>query len=56
MMRLSGSVREYSCPSEGEENAALYNMACCWAALGQKQVGRGPSLFAAERRAAGAAA
>ncbi|KAL4458694.1 hypothetical protein ABPG75_013559 [Micractinium tetrahymenae] len=37
VMRLSGSVREYSCASEGEENAALYNMACCWARLGQKQ-------------------
>ena len=36
-MRMSGSVREYSCPSEGEENAALYNLACCYAALGQKQ-------------------
>ena len=38
-MRMSGSVREYSCASDGEENAALYNMACCWAKLGQKQVG-----------------
>ncbi|PSC71097.1 Tetratricopeptide-like helical [Micractinium conductrix] len=37
VMRMSGSVREYSCASEGEENAALYNMACCYAALGQKQ-------------------
>ncbi|KAL4420136.1 hypothetical protein ABPG77_010352 [Micractinium sp. CCAP 211/92] len=37
VMRLSGSVREYSCASEGEENAALYNMACCWARLGEKQ-------------------
>ena len=26
VMRMSGSVREYSCASEGEENAALYNM------------------------------
>lgn len=40
VMRLSGSVREYSCASEGEENAALYNMACCWARLGQKQARR----------------
>jgi hypothetical protein len=40
-MRLSGSVREYACASEGEENAALYNMACCWAVLGQKQVQSG---------------
>lgn len=38
VMRLAGSPKEYSCASEGEENAALYNMACCWAALGQKQV------------------
>lgn len=37
VMRLSGSVREFSCASEGEENAALYNMACCWARLGEKQ-------------------
>lgn len=36
-MRMSGSPKEYSCASEGEENAALYNMACCWVALGQKQ-------------------
>lgn len=35
-MRLAGSPKEYSCASEGEENAALYNMACCWAALGQR--------------------
>lgn len=49
VMRLSGSVREYSCASEGEENAALYNMACCWARLGEKQargapVGRWPGV------------
>ncbi|KAI3436014.1 hypothetical protein D9Q98_002071 [Chlorella vulgaris] len=37
LMRMSGSVREYSCASEGEENSALYNMACAWAALGEKQ-------------------
>jgi tetratricopeptide (TPR) repeat protein len=35
--RLPGSPREYSCPSDGEEHAALYNMACCYAQLGQKQ-------------------
>lgn len=40
-MRMAGSPKEYSCASEGEENSALYNMACCWAALGQKQVGSG---------------
>ena len=35
-MRMSGSVREYSCPSDGEESAALYNMACAYAVLGEK--------------------
>eukprot|EP00878_Enallax_costatus_P005241 GHUV01005508.1.p1 GENE.GHUV01005508.1~~GHUV01005508.1.p1 ORF type:complete len:286 (+),score=95.50 GHUV01005508.1:161-1018(+) len=35
--RLPGSPREYSCPSDAEEHAALYNMACCYAQLGQKQ-------------------
>lgn len=34
--RLPGSPREYSCPSDAEEHAALYNMACCYAQLGQK--------------------
>lgn len=34
--RLAGSPREYSCPSDAEEHAALYNMACCYAQLGQK--------------------
>lgn len=34
--RLSGSPREYACPSDAEEHAALYNMACCYAQLGQK--------------------
>ncbi|KAI7841388.1 hypothetical protein COHA_005006 [Chlorella ohadii] len=37
VMRMAGSPKEYSCASEGEENAALYNMACCWAAMGQRQ-------------------
>mmetsp|Transcript_28679 Transcript_28679/g.80745 ORF Transcript_28679/g.80745 Transcript_28679/m.80745 type:complete len:218 (-) Transcript_28679:201-854(-) len=37
VMRLSGTVREYSCPSTGEENAALYNMACAYCQLGQAQ-------------------
>ena len=27
------STREHACPSEGEERAALYNMACCYAQL-----------------------
>ena len=35
-VRLSGRVKEYSCASQGEENAALYNMACCYAQLGQR--------------------
>jgi hypothetical protein len=34
-MRLAGSPKEYSCASEGEENAALYNMACSYCRLGQ---------------------
>uniref|UniRef100_A0A383WE94 Uncharacterized protein n=1 Tax=Tetradesmus obliquus TaxID=3088 RepID=A0A383WE94_TETOB len=34
--RLSGSPREYACPSDAEEHAALYNMACCYAQLGQE--------------------
>jgi hypothetical protein len=34
--RLSGSPREYACPSDAEEHAALYNMACCYAQMGQK--------------------
>lgn len=33
--RLPGSPREYLCPSDAEENAALYNMACCYAQMGQ---------------------
>jgi hypothetical protein len=33
---MSGSPREYACPSDAEEHAALYNMACCYAQLGQK--------------------
>lgn len=33
--RMATSPREYSCPSDAEENAALYNMACCYAQLGQ---------------------
>jgi hypothetical protein len=32
-----GTVREISCPSDGEEQAALYNMACSYARLGQRQ-------------------
>ena len=34
--RLPGSPREYSCPSDAEENAALYNLGCCYAQLGQR--------------------
>ncbi|KAI8474785.1 MAG: hypothetical protein J3K34DRAFT_109787 [Monoraphidium minutum] len=33
--RLPGSPREFLCPSDAEENAALYNMACCYAQMGQ---------------------
>eukprot|EP00879_Flechtneria_rotunda_P015356 GHRR01016053.1.p1 GENE.GHRR01016053.1~~GHRR01016053.1.p1 ORF type:complete len:179 (+),score=64.13 GHRR01016053.1:30-539(+) len=35
--RLSGSPREYACPSDAEEHAVLYNMACCYAQLGQQE-------------------
>jgi hypothetical protein len=34
--RLPGSPREYLCPSDAEENAALYNLACCYSAMGQR--------------------
>ena len=34
VMRMAGSPKEISCSSEGEEQAALYNMACCWGKLG----------------------
>ena len=30
-------MREISCPSDGEEQAALYNMACSYARLGQRE-------------------
>ena len=30
-------MREVSCPSDGEEQAALYNMACSYARLGQRE-------------------
>jgi hypothetical protein len=33
--RVSGSPREYLCPSDAEENAALYNMACAYCQMGQ---------------------
>ncbi len=33
----AGTVREVSCPSDGEEQAALYNMACSYAQLGQRE-------------------
>jgi hypothetical protein len=35
VMREAGSPREFACASQGEENAALYNMACCYCKLGQ---------------------
>lgn len=36
--RLPGRAREYSCPSDSEERAALYNLACCYAAKGGKDL------------------
>ncbi|KXZ46479.1 hypothetical protein GPECTOR_43g915 [Gonium pectorale] len=33
--RLPNSPREFSCPSDAEEQAALYNMACAYAQTGQ---------------------
>ncbi|KAG2501197.1 hypothetical protein HYH03_001011 [Edaphochlamys debaryana] len=35
--RMPGSPREFSCPSDAEEQGALYNMACCYAQMGQAQ-------------------
>eukprot|EP01024_Parvocaulis_polyphysoides_P060491 TRINITY_DN6606_c0_g2_i3.p1 TRINITY_DN6606_c0_g2~~TRINITY_DN6606_c0_g2_i3.p1 ORF type:complete len:283 (+),score=43.13 TRINITY_DN6606_c0_g2_i3:321-1169(+) len=35
--RFADSVREYSCPSDGEEQAALYNLTCCYAKLQQSE-------------------
>jgi tetratricopeptide (TPR) repeat protein len=34
-MRMAGSPKEYACPSDGEEQAALYNMACAYCKLNQ---------------------
>ncbi|KAG2432906.1 hypothetical protein HXX76_008636 [Chlamydomonas incerta] len=34
--RLQGSPREFSCPSDAEEQAALYNMSCAYAQMGQR--------------------
>ena len=36
-MRMDGSPKEYACASEGEENAALYNMACCYCKMGKPE-------------------
>ena len=33
--RLEGSPREHACPSDGEETAALYNLACCYSRMGK---------------------
>jgi len=38
-MRYAGTVKEISCASTGEENAALYNIACCYARLGTPKEG-----------------
>ncbi|KAG2448823.1 hypothetical protein HYH02_006174 [Chlamydomonas schloesseri] len=34
--RMPGSPREFSCPSDAEEQAALYNMSCAYAQMGQR--------------------
>jgi tetratricopeptide (TPR) repeat protein len=34
-MRMAGSPKEYACASEGEEQAALYNMACAYCRMNQ---------------------
>lgn len=31
-----GRATEYSCPSETEERAAMYNIACCYAKMNEK--------------------
>lgn len=36
-VRFAGSVREYSCASDAEASAALYNMSCAYVALGDLQ-------------------
>ena len=33
----AGTVQEISCPSDGEEQAAMYNMACAYAQLRQTE-------------------
>lgn len=33
----AGTIHEMSCPSDGEEQAALYNMACAYAQLNQSE-------------------
>lgn len=33
----AGTIHEMSCPSDGEEQAALYNMACAYAQLKQSE-------------------
>lgn len=38
-MRYQGRLKELSCASEGEINAALYNMACCFAKMGRVEDG-----------------
>ena len=48
-VRLSGSPREYSCASDGEAAAALYNMACAYVALGELE----PALTCLEGAAEG---
>lgn len=35
VMRAVGSVREIACPSDAEEQSALYNMACAYSQLAQ---------------------
>ncbi|KAK9838273.1 hypothetical protein WJX81_001677 [Elliptochloris bilobata] len=34
--RMSGTVREYRCASDAEEQSALYNMACAYTGMGKR--------------------
>jgi hypothetical protein len=46
-MRMAGSPKEYACASEGEEEAALYNMACAYCRMSPPKVGPALTVLAA---------